>query len=431
MRDYPVVQCRVCPGTTQPTSLRTAGTKDFVSETNLPVGDPISLDLWLTNAGANQNAGGAWIDFSGSTAGISYVSAGRCQVSAGEGCTGPWQDNAGVLVNEPAGAGTVVYVVANLAGAAPDGDGDLIVGTLTLQCAAAGDVTVDLTVIPGVATWTPIDDATVVPGSILIHQQQTCTQDSDCDDLDFCNGVETCDVGGTDLCVTGTPPDCDDGVDCTDDSCDEVNDVCVNTPNDANCDDGLFCTGVETCDAVLDCQAGDDPCPDDGLFCTGVESCAGAPFNRCETTGNPCAEGEICEEPDQCVIPPCEVAIVPPSTTVFTFEEFQFATTTNGVCETPCYTWEISNQESTGSMIVGAGTNDATGVYTAGSGPGTDTITVTDACNGNITAEATVTVEEQPCTSDEECDDGCILQRGGDLRYRRNRSLPGRHASRL
>ena len=51
---------------------------------------------------------------------------------------------------------------------------------------------------------------------------------------------------------------------CTDDSCDEVNDVVVNAPNDGLCDNGLFCDGSETCDPALDCQAGIPPAIDDG-----------------------------------------------------------------------------------------------------------------------------------------------------------------------
>jgi hypothetical protein len=52
----------------------------------------------------------------------------------------------------------------------------------------------------------------------------------------------------------------DDGVGCTDDSCDEANDVVVHAPNDTLCDNGQFCDGAETCDAVSDCQAGTPPC---------------------------------------------------------------------------------------------------------------------------------------------------------------------------
>ena len=59
--------------------------------------------------------------------------------------------------------------------------------------------------------------------------------------------------------LPGTPVDVDDGVGCTDDSCDEANDVVVNALNDGLCDNGAFCDGSETCDAVNDCQAGTSP----------------------------------------------------------------------------------------------------------------------------------------------------------------------------
>lgn len=88
---------------------------------------------------------------------------------------------------------------------------------------------------------------------------QDCVTDSDCDDGMFCTGAETCDTG---ICLPGTPPDCDDGVGCTDDVCDEINDACVNTPDDTNCpNDGLFCNGDEICDPAAGCSYTGDPCP--------------------------------------------------------------------------------------------------------------------------------------------------------------------------
>jgi hypothetical protein len=133
-----------------------SGTKAFTSAEVLPPNATISLDIWLTGANEPQNAGGAWLDFTGSIADITYVSAGRCLTDSSEGCTGPWDPMAGILLLEPAGTGTVMFVVANLAGAAPDGDGDLIVGTVTLQSSGPGadDATVTITTIPSVATWT-------------------------------------------------------------------------------------------------------------------------------------------------------------------------------------------------------------------------------------------------------------------------------------
>ena len=91
-----------------------------------------------------------------------------------------------------------------------------------------------------------------------------------CDDGLFCNGTETCDaVNG---CQAGTAPNLDDGVDCTVDSCDEVNDVVLHTPTNSACNDGQFCNGTETCDAVNGCQAGTVPNLDDGVPCT-IDSC--------------------------------------------------------------------------------------------------------------------------------------------------------------
>ncbi|UCC32068.1 MAG: S8 family serine peptidase, partial [Phycisphaerales bacterium] len=90
-----------------------------------------------------------------------------------------------------------------------------------------------------------------------------CLSDGECDDFLFCTGVETCDAYGH--CQPGTAPDCDDGVTCTDDSCNEGTDSCDNVANDANCDNGLYCDGVETCHPLLDCQAGTTVDCDDGV----------------------------------------------------------------------------------------------------------------------------------------------------------------------
>lgn len=61
-----------------------------------------------------------------------------------------------------------------------------------------------------------------------------CLSAADCDNGDVCDGAESC-VGNT--CQAGTPLDCDDGVACTDDSCDSV-DGCMNVDN---CTAGQFC----------------------------------------------------------------------------------------------------------------------------------------------------------------------------------------------
>lgn len=120
-----------------------------------------------------------------------------------------------------------------------------------------------------------------------------CSTDSDCDDGLYCNGVENC---IDNICQDGTPVDCNDNINCTDDSCNEINDVCDNIPNDANCDDGIYCNGLETCDSSNDCLPGTPvTCTDDLLFCNGDEICDEG-IDSCISTGNPCLEGSSCNE---------------------------------------------------------------------------------------------------------------------------------------
>jgi hypothetical protein len=145
-----------------------------------------------------------------------------------------------------------------------------------------------------------------------------CLVNGDCDDGLYCNGVESC-VGG--VCQPGSTVDCDDGIACTADSCNESSDSCDNVTNDAACDDGLFCNGDEICSATLGCQAGSDPCPgnycdevtdtcyecqddsecDDGLFCTGTETCVSG---ACQFSSDPCPGQGCDEENDECVATP-------------------------------------------------------------------------------------------------------------------------------
>ena len=77
--------------------------------------------------------------------------------------------------------------------------------------------------------------------------------------------------------------------------------------SDAQCDDGSWCNGAESCVAGA-CQQGTPVvCGDDGLFCTGTEACVetGGGAGECQSSGDPCGGGEICQELDQCVIPAC------------------------------------------------------------------------------------------------------------------------------
>ncbi len=122
--------------------------------------------------------------------------------------------------------------------------------------------------------------------------------DGNCDDGLFCNGAETC--SATADCQVGRAPDCDDGVGCTDDACNEGQDSCTNTPNAGNCDDGAFCNGTEICDATNDCQAGTAPVIDDGVGCTN-DSCDEANDVVINVTDNAsCDDGQFCNGVETC-----------------------------------------------------------------------------------------------------------------------------------
>lgn len=59
---------------------------------------------------------------------------------------------------------------------------------------------------------------------------------------------------------------CDDGIACTEDSCDPKFDRCRFHPEPEPCDDGIHCNGVEVCDGKLGCRLGPPvDCGDDNL----------------------------------------------------------------------------------------------------------------------------------------------------------------------
>jgi hypothetical protein len=96
--------------------------------------------------------------------------------------------------------------------------------------------------------------------------------------------------------------DCDDGVDCTDDVCDDSY-VCHHDPNDSLCHNGFWCDGMEVCDPIDGCQAGTDPCPDHDFCLEYSDQCSDV---ECYSP-NDCLPGQICSEDAECVDIECSV----------------------------------------------------------------------------------------------------------------------------
>src|SRR5688572_1633229 len=99
---------------------------------------------------------------------------------------------------------------------------------------------------------------------------------------------------------------CDDGIDCTSDSCDGAFDRCRYHPEPAPCDNGVHCDGTEVCDGKLGCIPGPPfDCGDDNV-CTidtcveESQSCRNDPRDA-DDDGDPdahCPPGGDCDDND-------------------------------------------------------------------------------------------------------------------------------------
>jgi hypothetical protein len=158
------------------------------------------------------------------------------------------------------------------------------------------------TCVPG--TPPVCDDGNVCNGTETCDPVAGCQDGTPlvCDDGQFCNGAETCDPANG--CLNGQAP-CDPSTQTCNENTNTCEDIVSGCTGDAECDDGNFCNGVETCNtATGECVSGQTlVCNDNGQFCDGTETCD--PAVGCVSTGDPCATGETCEEAsDQCVAPP-------------------------------------------------------------------------------------------------------------------------------
>ncbi len=151
-------------------------------------------------------------------------------------------------------------------------------------------------------------DICINPGIVEAYCSNTTVADNTiCNDGKFCTANDVCTSG---VCGGGAR-DCSDGIACTDDNCDETNDKCVNAPNDSDCSDGLYCNGAEKCDALLDCQAGTSVNCDDGNECT-TDSCSES-LKACENTkvadNTACTGGACCSGICQIGITTCPTTV--------------------------------------------------------------------------------------------------------------------------
>ncbi len=119
---------------------------------------------------------------------------------------------------------------------------------------------------------------------------QPCVHNDDCTGPNLCSGTNgmAC-LGG--FCVaTNKPMNCDDGILCTNDSCDVNQNKCVHTANDAACPNNSYCDPLLNCVQSLPCTPGDSVCDRlDTTACDGLWACDGAK-KLCVRGAKPCAD---------------------------------------------------------------------------------------------------------------------------------------------
>ncbi len=92
---------------------------------------------------------------------------------------------------------------------------------------------------------------------------------------------------------------CDDGVACTLDLCDETSGDCRHEPNDDLCGSGMVCDPLSGCveaePCTSDAQCDDEnPCTDDA--CDPATGCRNTPNTAACDDGDPCTEGDRCQD---------------------------------------------------------------------------------------------------------------------------------------
>ncbi|MDI7267992.1 MAG: MopE-related protein [Myxococcota bacterium] len=131
-----------------------------------------------------------------------------------------------------------------------------------------------------------------------------------CDDGNPCTGMERCDVVLG--CLAEEPVDCGDGIDCTVDECDPLTAGCRNTADHARCPPPMLCDPARRgCVDPPACAT--DPDCSDGDGCNGAETCG--PDSRCRPgvavvcdDRIPCTADRCIQETGNCAFEPNHAA---------------------------------------------------------------------------------------------------------------------------
>jgi hypothetical protein len=169
----------------------------------------------------------------------------------------------------------------------------------------------DLCVVDGI-----LNPANACQSCIAASSQTAWSDNNDaCDDGQYCTTDDHC-AGGSCQGTSGVV--CDDGIDCTDDVCNESSQSCSHAPSAGQCLIGGACFSAGTPNPSNDCQecipatsqtdwsADDSNACDDGNNCTDSDhcsggTCTGTPISNCCTSDAECNDNLDCTS-DSCTL---------------------------------------------------------------------------------------------------------------------------------
>ncbi len=128
----------------------------------------------------------------------------------------------------------------------------------------------------------------------VVDEGAGCSDGNGCTVNDKCNSNGAC---------KGTPKVCDDGNDCTSDSCNAGTCEFEPVADDTTCDDGSSCTTDTTCQSGVCTANGDVTCHDTSNPCV-TSSCGSSGTGACQEVNRPddtpCDDGDPCTTNDAC-----------------------------------------------------------------------------------------------------------------------------------
>jgi len=146
-------------------------------------------------------------------------------------------------------------------------------------------------------------DATVIPDGGVTGR--VCRNLDDCTGPDLCANAQACVAHR--CVVVGGNAGCDDGVACTDDTCDAAGGRCAHAAVDARCPSGRFCAGARGCVDLVPCERDADCAALAGDVCSGAWTC--------DTVRLRCTQGAPydCSDADPCNVDVCTPDGTPPT----------------------------------------------------------------------------------------------------------------------